>query len=589
MNKSRFLITTSERSTWEIDNPIIFLGEWCIGPEEEKILKSLDYIVAKPYGVTQIQKDIDYTKVNAIKSKMIGELGELFNNLYGINYSKRYWRIIMGLWLHRYISIIYNRYFTLKDAFRNHRINRTIIINSEDNSLVTYDSADFLFASNQSKWNSILFSKILKYIINTDKLDNIDIKEKNIEFYNIYNKSDLNKSSFINESVKNTLALLRFLSKNTDSFIHKSYLHPYYLIKLNLKLREVPLIWGRITPKTYLPDKELRNNLKNKFTKTVHNDLERCIKQLFFELLPTIYLEGYPQLLKELKYLPWPKRPKFIFTSTSFDTDEIFKLYTAEKVEEGVKYFIGQHGSNYGVTKNNYSEEECIATSDNFITWGWKDNNPKYCPAFIFKTKKKSKIKSDKDGRLLLINNSKFSPVETWDTHYEFKQALNSQFNFVELLQPHIRKKATIRLHPAYRIYDTNENILWSKKYNDIHLDQGNLKLRKIVSRSRLVVFSYDSTGFLELLSLNIPTICFINGNLDYLRDNAHYYYKLLIDEGIFHLNSNSAAEFVNNIWDNIASWWLSQKLQQAREIFCKNYANHVNNPVETLLNIMER
>ena len=59
-----------------------------------------------------------------------------------------------------------------------------------------------------------------------------------------------------------------------------------------------------------------------------------------------------------------------IFTSNSFDTSEVFKLWTAEKVETGCPYIIGQHGNNYGAARYCPSETECVETADAFLTWG---------------------------------------------------------------------------------------------------------------------------------------------------------------------------------------------------------------------------
>ena len=68
------------------------------------------------------------------------------------------------------------------------------------------------------------------------------------------------------------------------------------------------------------------------------------------------------------------QNPKFIFTSNSFDTDEIFKQWVARNVEKSVPYFVGQHGNNYG---QNIFEGRSIwperSTCDSFITWGWDD------------------------------------------------------------------------------------------------------------------------------------------------------------------------------------------------------------------------
>ena len=64
-----------------------------------------------------------------------------------------------------------------------------------------------------------------------------------------------------------------------------------------------------------------------------------------------IFSEGFLELKKIASQQPWPKSPKFIFTSNNFNTDEIFKIWTATKIQSGSKYYVGQHGNNYYTKK----------------------------------------------------------------------------------------------------------------------------------------------------------------------------------------------------------------------------------------------
>jgi putative transferase (TIGR04331 family) len=102
-----------------------------------------------------------------------------------------------------------------------------------------------------------------------------------------------------------------------------------------------------------------------------------------------------------------------------------------------------------------------------------------------------------------------------------------------------------------------------------------------------LIVHSYDSTGILETLSLNIPTLAFWQNGLDHLRENAIPYYQLLIDAGIVHLSAESVALKVNTVWDDVEQWWRQAKVQNARRQFCEKYARHSANPVGDLLKIL--
>ena len=53
------------------------------------------------------------------------------------------------------------------------------------------------------------------------------------------------------------------------------------------------------------------------------------------------------------------------------------------------------------------------------------------------------------------------------------------------------------------------DELRWKDFDPAVKVDTGEVDIRDLISRSRLVVHSYDSTGILETLNLNIPTLAF--------------------------------------------------------------------------------
>ncbi len=111
--------------------------------------------------------------------------------------------------------------------------------------------------------------------------------------------------------------------------------------------------------------------------------------------------------------------------------------------------------------------------------------------------------------------------------------------------------------------------------------------MRSLIGKSKLVVHSYDSTGILETLALNIPTICFWQNGLAHLNDEEKPYYQLLVEAGIIALSPDLAAKHVASIWTNIPDWWFSERVQEARLKFCSRYARTESNPVISLRNLL--
>ena len=327
-------------------------------------------------------------------------------------------------------------------------------------------------------------------------------------------------------------------------------------------------------------DISLRKKLSNKISRRSNNKLEEFLYEAVFELLPICYLEGFLILDKIVEKQDWPLKPEFIFTSNNFDTDEVFKLWSAKKVELGVTYIAGQHGNNYGTHRYMAPTIE-EATADKFLTWGWTDGLRQHIPAFVFKTVN-IKSKYNSKGGLLLVELCYGGQISTWDRFYEFEIYIREQLNFVDNLMKKPRENLTIRLHQPYNFPFGSEFSRWQDFDETLNLEFS-MNIRHLIAQNRLVVHSYDSTGILETLTQNIPTLAFWQNGFDHLRESAKPYYKLLVDVGIVHLTSESVAQKVNEVWEDVDGWWGQATVQDARKKFCERYARQSQNPINEL------
>ncbi|MBK9521664.1 MAG: hypothetical protein IPO13_08660 [Rhodocyclaceae bacterium] len=242
------------------------------------------------------------------------------------------------------------------------------------------------------------------------------------------------------------------------------------------------------------------------------------------------------------------------------------------KIEVGAQYVVGQHGNNYGTHRYMFPaiEED---TADKFLTWGWTDGLPQHAPAFILKTAGSITGTFDPNGGLALIELHMPHRLATWDEVFEFNDYFADQQLFIEKLECLPRDALTLRLHGAYTRFRWAEKARWRDFDTTLKIDTGALPIETLIARSRLIVHSYDSTGILETLSRNIPTLAFWQNGLDHVRDSARPYYQLLVDAGIVHLTAQSAAAKVNEIWMDVVGWWSSASVQRARMQFCDRYA----------------
>lgn len=96
----------------------------------------------------------------------------------------------------------------------------------------------------------------------------------------------------------------------------------------------------------------------------------------------------------------------------------------------------------------------------------------------------------------------------------------------------------------------------------------------------RLSIATYNGTTYLETFAQNYPTLLYLTPNHWELRDDAKIYFDILKEVGIFHDNADSLAKKIEEIYKDPLSWWQDEKIQNAKNIFCKNFADISRNLV---------
>ena len=578
----RYLITTADERSWKFDRPVLFLGEWCRRYDRTAVWSKMDAEVAAPFGLEHPQRWQDLEYVQSTATELLVEVAAVLNDFHRVRHSARYWNIVLGHWLQRYVAVVFNRYHTIERALATHEVSGTTVLDVGNVNLATKTSAEFAPACDSDSWNHAMFARVLRdrsdvALIASD-LPPADHRASTREDAG---PGLLSRGKRAGRMVGTRIA--RAFVRESDAFIITSYLPFAEEAKLQIALGQAPQLWRSPPFETVEPDAGVRGGIS--LPARAATQFEKFLREQLFQVIPTCYLEGYQRLVSTAESQPWPRRPRFIFTSNSFDTDEICKAWTAAQAEQGTPYFVGQHGNNNGTLKGTQNWPERI-TADRFITWGWTDGSGKTVPAFLFKTVRDRAGEFDKTGGLLLIEVALLHRVTAADLYYEFGLYQEDQFHFVEALPRRLRERLTVRLHGAVKP-DWHERMRWRDRSPETRIDSGRASIRRLTSQSRLVVHSYDSTGLLETLSLNTPTIAFWRGGLNHLLPEAKQHYELLRSAGIVLDSPVAAAKHAALHWDDIAEWWQSRGVQDARREFCEVYARKTERPVRALKKIL--
>jgi len=569
--RENLLVTTSIEESWDENSYKIILGSWHYLKSDKEIDKNgCGYEAASQYVVDSKTKQEHYKYIGLLSNRLIQDLTTALNMVHGTSYSSRYWKILLGTWTHKILAILFNRWMSVKSVLENCNVDKTIILKIPKEEIIPEGYADFAnIVGNVPEWDHMIYGEILK------NWTDIHCEEKGYNFLRSKNshKSSKGYKNIIKLMLKSISSVMNLFSSKKDGVLFSTYLPVWNKLKLQISLGQIPLY--RSTPKTQyiFPNHKARKYLiiGNKS----ESDFEEFARKILSEQIPTCYLEGYERLKNSSKSLNWPQNPRFIFTSNAFDGNEFFKCWTAEKVDQGTPYIIGQHGGQYGIAEFTPSERYEIDICDRYLTWGWT-NGIKTKPAFMFN--KSRKVRHYPKGGLLLVGRVFFNNVTPWNEILEYEKYLEDQSLLASLLPINIKKRLSIRLYPGDRMADQIKNNIWNRRHPEVVVDVGERSMKNLVNNSRLIVHSYNGTGMLEHMSQNIPILIFWNEEYSVIRESAKSHFNELKKVGIFHTDPESISNKIAEIWEDVEGWWNQESVQTVRVNFCKEYANSEGN-----------
>jgi len=176
-----------------------------------------------------------------------------------------------------------------------------------------------------------------------------------------------------------------------------------------------------------------------------------------------------------------------------------------------------------------------------------------------------------------MIENTINHKISIWDQDIDFMNHLKNQSKLIKNLNFSPKKSLLIRLHNEHNKMHLNEKSIILKNNPDVNIDDGLTDIYSLFSKSKLILHNYDSTGLLQTLANNKPSLAFFSNGFDHIREEAIPYYELLINSGIIHFDYLSLANKINSVWDDVDSWWSDKSVQENIRQFCHNYARVVD------------
>ena len=137
-----FLVATADERTWKKNEKILFLGEWCKLYSRKEEWDKLDYKVLPYHWDDRNKLYNDYQYLNSLYEDTLNNTKEQLNRIHGVDYSLRYWRILIGPWLAYFMQMVFDRWAMLNFAFKSYNIDYCKILLTVDNTFIPKDHDD---------------------------------------------------------------------------------------------------------------------------------------------------------------------------------------------------------------------------------------------------------------------------------------------------------------------------------------------------------------------------------------------------------------------------------------------------------------
>jgi putative transferase (TIGR04331 family) len=496
---------------------------------------------------------------NDVYEHLLPELSRFLNAFHKTNKPTRYWEIITGVWLRLFVDAVVSRVH-IAQSIENLDSNLTVLTSVSDDlvdSVASKDLSTFQSALKSPDWNAQLYGDVFMHLKGLSK-------EKEL-----------------------ALAVDIQFEKQASKRLGRSYISSTYLQRrmelfLALALGTFPHRIQRTTADDQPVDTAVRTfRLQHSKNPEV---VERIVADLILKYLPKSYLEEFLNL-KQTALSHFPKRiPHSVFSANRHLYDDGFNIWSAEKMMAGSKIIYAQHGGYFGTSLfPSFAERHELSVADRYFTWGWT-SNAKCFPLFVLTKAGVAPRRKANGSKLLVVTD------HVWTHPRSFFMDIQESGNYLPFISDMVKgltsetlQNTVLRIHHGHAETGSPQDVWWTTQAPQIRQDDGTTLFSSVLRDAKLVLTSHNGTTFPETISSGVPTVIAWDSSFVQIRPEAEPVFQLMERAGMFHSTPESAAAFINRIWDDVDGWWNSPQVIDARSQFCNQYARTVPHPVRFL------
>ena len=482
----------------------------------------------------------------------------ILNKHHNVEFSEKYWEIILSNYIFQILYIFYER----RECIKSFKKIKTFKLIKNTPKIGSYED----LRTNFEFLHEYIHAKIIEYYFP---------QKKKVYFEKFFKlkkefKKKISLNFILNYLFEKILSILFSFKKNKNvcnvgskSLISKIKLYSVFKkFDINLNFNNKFDINKR---RRFFGHKDFKNE-------------DKLLFSLMIDLLPLNYLENF-------KYLFNLIRKNYSITKLLYIEyfDDPLRFLAAQVKENNGKLIIAQHGGNYWTFKEHFSREYEIKIADYYFPWGRKGSKGNS----IFGFSKKKNILKNKGNDKCIISLPKLSDFHRSldsSTIFKPKKLLNDcLILFYKNLNNQIKKNLFFKMHVTEKKYHD----LLKQKFGDklIKFERG----ENFFSEDfKLSIHTYFGSSFLESMINNIPSILIIQ-NFDANDKFTVSQLKNLKKYHVVFTSSKKASLFINKNWKQISEWWNCKQVKNTREKFLKNFAFNNNNLNNEILNLVSK
>lgn len=193
------LVTTALEETWQDSEHIIFLGEWCKLYNQKIKWEKIDHSVAPFHWDDREKFNKDYNYLESFHNRLLIALTDTLNSHHNVEFSSRYWQILLDPWLMSYVSVLFDHWECIRTVFENEDNNdlATSLPNIFENIEPPFSYEEFANELLLDEWHYAVFSKIIeKYYREKCNIFRIDLTSSNkvVDDLSLYKKVSWKRS-----------------------------------------------------------------------------------------------------------------------------------------------------------------------------------------------------------------------------------------------------------------------------------------------------------------------------------------------------------------------------------------------------------